>query len=200
MASIAGKRIQKELAELKKSDEAAQNQLEIEPFNENNVMHLCGCIKGPPDTPYTGAKFKLDIIIPDNYPFVPPKVKFLTKIWHPNISSATGVICLDVLKDQWAAAMSLRTILLSIQALLASPEPDDPQDAVVANQYKSSIDAFNLTARHWAGIYAEGPGSDPRCLELVDKLVQMGFKEADACCALSMKNWDLAMATEHLIK
>ncbi|VDP84788.1 unnamed protein product [Schistosoma mattheei] len=73
--------------------------------------------------------------------------------------------------------MSLRTILLSIQALLASPEPDDPQDAVVANQYKSSIDAFNRTARHWAGIYANGPGCDPHCVDLVDKLVQMGFDE-----------------------
>ncbi|VDQ07703.1 unnamed protein product [Trichobilharzia regenti] len=79
---------------------AAQNQLEIQP-SSNDMMHLHGRIKGPPDTPYAGADFKLDIVIPENYPFVPPKVQFITKIWHPNISSATGVICLDVLKDQW---------------------------------------------------------------------------------------------------
>ena len=54
-------------------------------------------------------------------------MRFDTKIWHPNISSVTGAICLDILKDQWAAAMTLRTVLLSIQALLAAPEPDDPQ-------------------------------------------------------------------------
>ena len=58
------------------------------------------------------------------------------QIWHPNISSVTGAICLDILKDQWAAAMTLRTVLLSLQALLAAPEPDDPQDAVVARQYQ----------------------------------------------------------------
>jgi len=48
-----------------------------------------------------GGRFRLDILIPPTYPFSPPKVKFLTKIWHPNVSSQTGMICLDILKDQW---------------------------------------------------------------------------------------------------
>ena len=52
--------------------------------------------------------------------------------------------------------MTLRTVLLSLQALLAAPEPDDPQDAVVANQYKESSDAFANTARHWTCAYAGG--------------------------------------------
>ena len=70
----------------------------------------------------------------------------LLQIWHPNISSVTGAICLDILKDQWAAAMTLRTVLLSLQALLAAPEPDDPQDAVVARQYQVRFKwLFNIT-------------------------------------------------------
>ena len=101
---------------------------------DNNILHLKGKIFGPSDTPYEGGKFKLNITVLDSYPFNPPKIKFETKIWLPNISSVTGAICLDILKDQWAAAMKLRTVLLSIQALVASPEPDDPQDAVVFNQ------------------------------------------------------------------
>ncbi|OIT35299.1 ubiquitin-conjugating enzyme e2 27 [Nicotiana attenuata] len=62
-------------------------------------------------------------------------MKFATQVWHPNISSQSGAICLDILKDQWSPALALKTALLSVQALLSTPQPDDPQDAVVAQQY-----------------------------------------------------------------
>jgi len=52
--------------------------------------------------------------------------------------------------------MTLRTVLLSLQALLAAAEPDDPQDAVVAAQYKDAPEIFKKTARHWANVYANG--------------------------------------------
>ena len=52
--------------------------------------------------------------------------------------------------------MTLRTVLLSLQALLASPEPDDPQDAVVATQYKDNFEMFCRTAKHWTNSYATG--------------------------------------------
>ncbi len=84
------------------------------------------------DTPYEGGIFHVDIHIPPDYPFKPPKMKFDTKIWHPNISSQTGAICLDILKNEWTPALTIRTALISLQALLCAPEPDDPQDAEVA--------------------------------------------------------------------
>lgn len=52
--------------------------------------------------------------------------------------------------------MTLRTVLLSLQALMASAEPDDPQDAVVARQLKEAPDIFNSTAAHWTNVYAGG--------------------------------------------
>ena len=76
--------------------------------------------------------FTIDIKILPDYPFKPPQMQFDTKIWHPNISSQTGVICLDILKKEWTPALTIRTALISIQALLSCPEPDDPQDAEVA--------------------------------------------------------------------
>ncbi|RWS00350.1 ubiquitin-conjugating enzyme E2-22 kDa-like protein, partial [Leptotrombidium deliense] len=128
MANIATQRIQREFNEVTKSDEVQRKMISIELVN-NSLVDLRGYIAGPPDTPYEGGIFHLEIKIPETYPFNPPKVRFLTRIWHPNISSVTGAICLDILKDQWAAAMTIRTVLLSLQALLSGAEPDDPQDA-----------------------------------------------------------------------
>ena len=76
-------------------------------------------------------------------------MQFDTKIWHPNISSQTGAICLDILKDEWSPALSIRTSLLSISAMLCSPEPDSPQDAIVAEMFKKNKELFEKTAREW---------------------------------------------------
>ncbi|EMP29563.1 Ubiquitin-conjugating enzyme E2 K [Chelonia mydas] len=147
----------------------------------------------------SGGRYQLEIKIPETYPFNPPKVRFITKIWHPNISSVTGAICLDILKDQWAAAMTLRTVLLSLQALLAAAEPDDPQDAVVANQYKQNPEMFKQTARLWAHVYAGAPVSSPEYTKKIENLCAMGFDRNAVIVALSSKSWDVETATELLL-
>ncbi|KAF0295855.1 Ubiquitin-conjugating enzyme E2 [Amphibalanus amphitrite] len=197
MANIAISRIKREFKEVIKSEEIAKSMIKVELVNDN-YSQLRGEISGPPDTPYEGGHFVLDIKIPETYPFNPPKVRFLTRIWHPNISSVTGAICLDILKDQWAAAMTLRTVLLSLQALMAAAEPDDPQDAVVARQYKERPDMFRNTATHWTNKYASGPKAVPEFDEKVCKLRDMGFEEHTARSALSSCEWSLEKATETL--
>ncbi|KAL3317362.1 ubiquitin-conjugating enzyme E2 K, partial [Cichlidogyrus casuarinus] len=194
-ANMSIKRIEKELHTFLKSSEQDDDQIQIKVVNDD-LTHLKGTIKGPPETPYAGATYELEIIIPDTYPFQPPKVKFINRIWHPNISSATGVICLDILKEQWAAAMSIRTVLLSIQAMLCEPRPDDPQDAVVAKQFKENKKMFDLTAKHWAEAYASAPGDSSNCSKCVGKLVSMGFDEHSSRVALSMHNWDLMSGSD----
>merc|ERR1711965_710012 len=68
------------------------------------------------------------------------QVRFLTKIYHPNIDRL-GRICLDILKDKWSPALQIRTVLLSIQALLSAPNPDDPLANDVAEHWKTDENA-----------------------------------------------------------
>nr|3E46_A Chain A, Ubiquitin-conjugating enzyme E2-25 kDa [Homo sapiens]3F92_A Chain A, Ubiquitin-conjugating enzyme E2 K [Homo sapiens] len=198
MANIAVQRIKREFKEVLKSEETSKNQIKVDLVDEN-FTELRGEIAGPPDTPYEGGRYQLEIKIPETYPFNPPKVRFITKIWHPNISSVTGAICLDILKDQWAAAMTLRTVLLSLQALLAAAEPDDPQDAVVANQYKQNPEMFKQTARLWAHVYAGAPVSSPEYTKKIENLCAAGFDRNAVIVALSSKSWDVETATELLL-
>jgi len=197
MANMAVSRIKREFKEVINSEEIVQCSIKIE-LNNDSWTDLRGEIAGPPDTPYEGGKFLLEIKVPETYPFNPPKVRFNTKIWHPNISSVTGAICLDILKDNWAAAMTLRTVLLSLQALLSAAEPDDPQDAVVASQFKENYEMFALTAKHWTNAYAGGPNKIADCDAKIQRLKDMGINELEARAVLSKENWNLEKATENL--
>ena len=109
MAGDCGARVSKELAECQKdttrssiifllliilSSDSSGSGSGITVVAQESIRHLQGTIKGPDSTPYDGGVFQIDIVIPDGYPFEPPKMKFLTKIWHPHISSQTGAICL----------------------------------------------------------------------------------------------------------
>lgn len=88
-------------------------------------------------------------------------MKFITKVYHPNVSSASGAICLDILKDAWSPVLTLKSTLISLQSLLCSPEPNDPQDAEVAKHYMTSRSSFEDTARYWTQIYAGAPAPPP---------------------------------------
>jgi len=122
--------------------------------HEDNLRYFDVTIDGPSQSPYEGGVFKLELFLPDDYPMTPPKVRFLTKIYHPNIDRL-GRICLDVLKSNWSPALQIRTILLSIQALLGAPNPDDPLANDVAQAWKEDQSKAINTAREWTQQYAK---------------------------------------------
>ncbi|KAK9728809.1 Ubiquitin-conjugating enzyme E2 1 [Basidiobolus ranarum] len=194
-------RIKKEILDCQ-TDTEARCQLNLV---NDSLRHFKARISGPTNTPYEGGIFQLDILIPDSYPFEPPKVQFDTNIYHPNISSQTGVICLDILKDMWTPALTIKTAILSIQALLCSPEPNDPQDALVAQQLLNNPEEFTQTAKFWTEVYAspeslpELSTEDPLIQQAVNRLCNMGFPESQVRQALSQCDMNEEDALEKLL-
>ncbi|KAF7811708.1 ubiquitin-conjugating enzyme E2 5B-like [Senna tora] len=119
----------------------------------NDMFNWKATIMGPADSPYAGGVFQMSILFPPDYPFKPPKVSFLTKVFHPNIGSS-GKICLDILRDMWSPALTVPKLLLSISSLLTDPNPDDPLAPVVARMYKNDKAKYERTARQWTQKYA----------------------------------------------
>ena len=122
---------------------------------EGDITHWVATIMGPTETPYQGGVFFLDIVFPDNYPFKPPKIKFVTKIYHPNISK-NGLICVDILKHNWSPALTISKVLLSICSLLTDPNPDDPLEPDIAYEYTNNHAKFVENATSYTNMYASG--------------------------------------------
>ncbi|XP_077508073.1 uncharacterized protein LOC144119282 [Amblyomma americanum] len=118
------------------------------PVGVSNPFRWTATLLGPADTPYEGGAFELEIRFPDDYPFKPPKVKFVTKIYHPNLIGGVPVF-LDILTSQWSPAVSISDVMLSIGSLLRAPDMDHPIDPKAALVYKKDPALFKSTARRW---------------------------------------------------
>ncbi|XP_041367791.1 ubiquitin-conjugating enzyme E2 T-like [Gigantopelta aegis] len=125
---------------------------------EDMVNQLEAQIIGGDGTPYEGGIFKLDIQVPERYPFEPPKLRFVTPIYHPNIDTA-GRICLDTLKmppkGAWKPCLNISTVLTSIQLLMAEPNPEDPLMTDISNEFKYNKPLYVETAKQWTTKYAK---------------------------------------------
>ena len=144
------KRLAKEMKEMKHDPPFGCS---VAPIKSTDLTRWRGTISGPRDTPYEGGIFQLSLEFPSDYPFHAPKVKFLTKVYHPNINS-DGEICLDILKDQWTPALKVGQVLLSIASLLETPNPDDPLHTESANMYKSNRAKYDEIVRQYVQKYA----------------------------------------------
>ncbi|KAK5579741.1 hypothetical protein RB653_009427 [Dictyostelium firmibasis] len=147
---MALKRINKELSDIAKDPPSSCSAGP----NTDDIFHWTATIMGPKDSPYEGGVFFLNINFPTDYPFKPPKISFVTKVYHPNINGS-GSICLDILKEQWSPALTIPKVLLSISALLSDPNPDDPLVPDIANLFKTDKSRFESNAREWTRKYAQ---------------------------------------------
>jgi len=150
---MALKRIQKELTELQ---EEPLLMCTAGPVDYEDLSRWHATIVGPKDSPYEDGLFTVSITFPADYPFKPPKLKFITAIYHCNISPR-GDICLDILKDQWSPALTISKVLLSLCSLLTDPNPDDPLVPSIANLLVEDRFSHDMQAKLWTIKYASDP-------------------------------------------
>jgi len=135
----------------------------------SDPSHLRAQITGPPSTPYAGGIFLVTIRFTARYPFEPPRVRFVTPVYHPNVDSA-GRICLDTLKQppagSWSPAVSLPSLLTTLRALLGDPNPDDALVPEIAEKYKQNPRKFEEEARKVTSREA----TEAKCLEMEQEL------------------------------
>ncbi|OMJ84304.1 hypothetical protein SteCoe_14587 [Stentor coeruleus] len=148
------RRIAKEFEYLEKNSISGLSLWQDDPSNPHNCT---GQLTGPENTPYENGKFTFKIIFPLAYPFKPPKIFFVTKIYHPNILH-NGDFCLGyqdgLLKENWSPSATIREILLYLIELLRTPCPDDPLEPDIASEYKKNKSKFNRNAREYTYLYA----------------------------------------------
>lgn len=95
------------------------------------------------------------ISLTDQYPMSPPSVRYRTKIFHPNVHLKTGEICLDILKNAWTPAWTLKSTCQAIVALLSDPAADSPLNCDAGNLLRGGdLRGYQSMARMFTIEYA----------------------------------------------
>ena len=119
-----------------------------------NKRYFCVTVDGPEGTPYESGVFLLEIFMPIEHPMSAFKVRFLTKILHPNIDTL-GRICITILKaSDWTPALNIVAVLESLRSLLSDPNPSDPLNTEFAEAWIMNEDSAKIRAAEYTQEYA----------------------------------------------
>ncbi|XP_030571185.1 ubiquitin-conjugating enzyme E2 R2 isoform X1 [Drosophila novamexicana] len=134
--------------EYKSLQEEPVEGFRVKLMNDDNLFEWEVAIFGPPDTLYQGGYFKAHMKFPHDYPYSPPSIRFLTKVWHPNVYE-NGDLCISILHppvddpqsgelpcERWNPTQNVRTILLSVISLLNEPNTYSPANVDASVMYR----------------------------------------------------------------
>jgi ubiquitin-conjugating enzyme E2 D/E len=139
------RRLKSELDDFSRNVEQRSYDLEIV---NDDMLHWHIALKGPQGTPYEGGTFLIDIVFPQDYPLTAPTLKFLTKIYHPNISSK-GQICIPELDGEWSPIVTVDKIIDTIISLLCEPNTSNPIVVDLANQFDKDRKTYLINAKEY---------------------------------------------------
>lgn len=121
--------------------------------NPTNIQKIVASISNLENTPYEQGTYYLEVYIPMDYPFKPPKVKFLTKIYHPNVDSS-GEIWFFSINDNWTPTSNILKYIYSVMDLMSNPLPRDPYDPLIGKHWETDKADAEKTAKEWCFLYA----------------------------------------------
>eukprot|EP01089_Gocevia_fonbrunei_P012139 TRINITY_DN2786_c0_g1_i1.p1 TRINITY_DN2786_c0_g1~~TRINITY_DN2786_c0_g1_i1.p1 ORF type:complete len:176 (+),score=30.72 TRINITY_DN2786_c0_g1_i1:59-529(+) len=124
------------------------------PTSEKNICEWEALVQGPSDTEYEGGIFKAILKFPHDYPLNPPKMKFISEIWHPNVYP-NGDVCISILhapgedpahyedsSERWSPVQSVEKILISVMSMLAEPNDESPANIDAAKMWRENREAY----------------------------------------------------------
>ena len=128
--------------------------------DDSNVYKWSVCLMGPEDTLYEGGIFNATLTFPENFPDMPPEMRFTTPIWHPNVYQ-DGRVCISILHPpgddplnpqetsdlRWRPIHTVESIVLSVIAMLSDPNDDSPANLDAAKEWREDPDTFKTKVR-----------------------------------------------------
>lgn len=131
----------------------APDGIEYIESDDNKVSEIHAVIDGPEETPFFGGKFRMKLVLSEDYPSSPPRGYFLTKIFHPNVAT-NGDICVNTLKKDWSPEVTLKHILQIIRCLLIVPFPESSLNDEAGKMFMESYEEFAARARIMTEVHA----------------------------------------------
>ncbi|KAJ2721476.1 Ubiquitin-conjugating enzyme 13 [Coemansia sp. Benny D115] len=140
--------------ELKELLNASNTGFSVGLVDEDNLFEWNVTLFGSQDSYYEGGIFKAVMKFPTNYPFEPPTLRFTSEMWHPNVYE-DGRVCISILhrpeedqsgyehvSERWSPAQTVETILISVIAMLNSPNDESPANVDAAKMWRENKSAY----------------------------------------------------------
>jgi len=129
------------------------------PRDEDDLFVWVALFQGPEGTPFEGGVFEAELRFPEDYPLKPPEMRFLHRMWHPNVYP-DGKVCISILhpagddpnhyelaSERWSPIQSVEKILISVISLLAEPNDESPANVEAAKMWRERRDEYEKVVR-----------------------------------------------------
>ncbi|XP_790704.1 ubiquitin-conjugating enzyme E2 G2 [Strongylocentrotus purpuratus] len=151
---MAGSALKRLMAEYKQLTVNPPEGIIAGPVNEENFFEWEALITGPEGTCFEGGVFQTELKFPTDYPLNPPKMRFKTEMFHPNIY-ADGRVCISILHapgddpmgyessaERWSPVQSVEKILLSVISMLAEPNDESGANVDASKMWRDDREKF----------------------------------------------------------